>query len=73
MFILFYKLVENQLQNISLFQCDGGGEFTSAKLISHLSNCGIKQIISCPYTPQQNGIAERKHIHITELDLSMMF
>ncbi|CAN6469819.1 unnamed protein product [Victoria cruziana] len=28
--------------------------------------------MSCPYTPQQNGIAERKHRHIIETALSMM-
>ena len=29
--------------------------------------------MSCPYTPQQNGMAERKHRHIVELGLSMIF
>lgn len=34
---------------------------------------GIQQLISCPHTPQQNGLAERKHRHLTELGLSMLF
>ena len=73
-FILFQQLVENLfMSKIANFQCDGGGEFTSATFVSHLGNCGIKQLISCPYTPQQNGLAERKHRHITELGLAMMF
>lgn len=29
--------------------------------------------MSCPNTPQQNGLAERKHRHVTELDLALMF
>lgn len=29
--------------------------------------------MSCPHTPQQNGLAERKHRHVTELGLSLMF
>lgn len=29
--------------------------------------------MSCPYTPSQNGRAERKHIHITETGLAMLF
>lgn len=29
--------------------------------------------MSCPHTPQQNGVAERKHRHVTELGLSLMF
>jgi len=28
---------------------------------------------SCPYTPSQNGGAERKHRHITETGLTMLF
>lgn len=56
-----------------MFQCDGCGEFTSNNFVTHLSTHGIKQMISCPYTPQQNGIAERKHRQITELGLSMLF
>ena len=31
------------------------------------------QRIACPYTPNQNGIAERKHRHITETGLTIMF
>ena len=56
-----------------MFQCDGGGEFINNNLMSHLSSHGIKQLVSCPHTPQQNGIAERKHRHITELGMSMLF
>ena len=28
--------------------------------------------ISCPHTPQQNGLAERKHRHIVEVGLSLL-
>ena len=73
-FVAFQKLVENQFDvKIKEFQSDGGGEFTSIQMKTHLKNSGIQQRISCPYTPQQNGVAERKHRHIVELGLSMMF
>ena len=73
-FIMFQKMIENQLSTkISMFQCDGGGEFMSNKFLSHLKDCGIQQLVSCPYTPQQNGLAERKHRHLTELSLTMLF
>lgn len=73
-FIMWQSMVEKQLnQKVLEFQCDGGGEFTSKAFVTHLSNHGIKQKISCPHTPQQNGLAERKHRHITELGLSMLF
>lgn len=58
---------------IKVFQSDSGGEFTSNMMKNHLQQCGIRHQISCPYTPQQNGTAERKHKHIIELGLSMMF
>lgn len=73
-FLIFQQLVETQLQSkVSMFQCDRGGEFTSNSFINHLAKCGIKQLLSCPYTPQQNGLAERKHRHIIELGLSLLF
>ena len=73
-FKIWQTLVEKQLdKKIVMFQCDGGGEFVSNSFVAHLSSHGIKQLVSCPHTPQQNGIAERKHRHITELGLSMLF
>lgn len=70
-----YQLfVENQFGcKIKVFQSDGGTEFTNRKLQSHFRNCGIHHIMSCPNTPSQNGRAERKHRHITETGLSMLF
>lgn len=29
--------------------------------------------MSCPFTPEQNGCAERKHRHIIETDLTLLF
>ncbi|KAL1218709.1 Retrovirus-related Pol polyprotein from transposon RE1 [Cardamine amara subsp. amara] len=73
-FIGFQKQVENQFRTkIKVFQSDGGGEFTSTRFQNHLQHHGIRHLISCPSTPQQNGIAERKHRHLTELGLSMLF
>ena len=73
-FTTFQSLVQNQFStNIGIFQCDGGGEFISNQLLLHFKQCGIKQLFSCPHTPQQNGLAERKHKHIVELGLSLLF
>ena len=55
-------MVQNQFNtSIGTFQCDGGGEFVSKPFLSHLQQNGIRQLISCPHTPQQNGLSERKH------------
>ncbi|CAA7025130.1 unnamed protein product [Microthlaspi erraticum] len=56
-----------------MFQSDGGGEFISKAFLQHLQNSGIQHLVSCPHTPQQNGLVERKHRYLTELGLSMMF
>ena len=73
-FVRFIQLVENQFEcRIQQFQCDGGREFISKEFLTLLSQAGIQQRISCPHTPQQNGLSERKHRHLTELGLTMMF
>jgi hypothetical protein len=73
-FINFQSLVENQFSTkIRIFQSDRGREFISKNLHSHFTKCGIHHQFSCPYTPSQNGRAERKHRHITETSLTMLF
>lgn len=73
-FKIFQQQSENWFnQRISIFQSDGGREFVNQEFSSHLMKCGIKHYLSCPHTPEQNGLAERKHRHITELKMSMMF
>ena len=67
-FKLFQQQFENVLHNrIDIFQSNGGGEFVNKEFSAYLSQCGIKHYISCPHT------TERKHRHLTELGLSMMF
>lgn len=67
-------MIENQLgKKIKKIQSDGGGEFINNQLARHFSIHGIQHLVSCPSTPQQNGIAKRKHRHLVELGLSMLF
>ncbi|KAJ3701119.1 hypothetical protein LUZ61_004824 [Rhynchospora tenuis] len=66
----FRARVENLLTaKIQRFQCDGGTEFKP--IMSHHSDITFQ--VSCPHTPEQNGVAERKHRHIVELGLANMF
>lgn len=51
-------------------QTDGGGEFQP--LISFLTKQGPIHILTCPYTHQQNGTAERKHRHVVEIGLTLI-
>jgi hypothetical protein len=70
LFTQFKTRVENLLcQKTRTLQCDGGTEF---KPIMQMYP-EITFQVSCPYTPEQNGLAERKHRHIVELRLATMF
>lgn len=45
---------------------DNGGEFTSAALEEFFRNKGIVHQLTVPYTPQQNGVAERMNRTLLE-------
>ena len=73
-FLHFKALVENQFRvKIKTLRTDGGGEYVNNSFKSFCLNHGIHHQLSCPYTPQQNGVAERKHKHIVESGLSMLY
>jgi hypothetical protein len=69
-FAKFKLLVKNLFSTtIKTLQLDGGTEFLP--IIN--ANPQIQIHISCPYTPQQNGVVERKHRQIIELSLASIF
>ncbi|KAJ0011031.1 hypothetical protein Pint_33410 [Pistacia integerrima] len=45
----------------------GGGEYMSREFHDFLTQKGIVSQRSCPYTPQQNGVAERKNRHLLDV------
>ena len=47
-----------------------GGEFKA--FLPYLCSYGIQPHFSCPHTPQQNGVAERKYRHIAEMSLTLL-
>ncbi|GJV84094.1 ribonuclease H-like domain-containing protein [Tanacetum coccineum] len=62
---VFYNLIENQFKRkIKVFRSDNGTEFVNQSVSKLCSDKGIIHQTSCVYTPQQNGIAERKHRHL---------
>ncbi|KAM1496471.1 hypothetical protein ACFXTO_031069 [Malus domestica] len=72
-FVSFYHSVCTQFTTkIKTFQSDGGGEFISKKFQAFLTAQGVFHQLSCPYTPEQNGLAERKHRHIVETALTLL-
>ena len=75
-FATFFKFkvhAENLFScSIKQFQSDNGGEYLSRQFRDFLSKNGICHRLTCPYTSQQNGIAERKHRHVQELGLILL-
>jgi hypothetical protein len=62
-FLSFHAFVSTQFStSIKILQTDGGGEYVGRSLQTFLLEHGIVHHKSCPYTPQQNGLAERKKI-----------
>jgi len=55
-----------------IFKSDNGGEFTSNEVKEYLNNANIKHETTSPYTPFQNGIAERSNRTIFECALATM-
>ena len=72
-FKFFKAIVENQLDSkIKVLRIDNGGEFTSNAFKNFCSTHGLIHQFSCPHTPQQNGVVERKHRHIVECALTLL-
>lgn len=73
-FQYFKQLNENLLSlKIKNFQDDGAFELVKVSLRKFLDESGITVCASCPHTPQKNGVAKRKHRHITEMGNTMEF
>lgn len=60
----FIVLLKNQFsRDIRRVRTDNGGEFFNNECCELLESFGIIHESSCPYTPQQNGVIERKYRH----------
>jgi len=67
-------MVENQFKTtIKVIRSDNGLEFTNTESIIFFQSKGIHHQKSCPYTPQQNGVVERKHKYILETARALFF
>ena len=67
----FKIFVETRFQaKIKTLYSDNGGEFISLKPFLNLH--GISHYTTAPYTPQQNGVSERRHRHLVETGLTLL-
>uniref|UniRef100_A0A803MSQ1 Integrase catalytic domain-containing protein n=1 Tax=Chenopodium quinoa TaxID=63459 RepID=A0A803MSQ1_CHEQI len=69
----FKALVENQSgRHIIALRTDRGGEFVSDQFNAFCDEHGIRRDLTAPYTPEQNGVAERKNRTVVEMARSML-
>jgi hypothetical protein len=69
----FVSEVENQTgRKIKILQTDNGSEYCSTEFSDYLKSKGIIHRRSAPYTPEQNGLAERMNRTIVESARSML-
>ncbi|XP_037930811.1 uncharacterized protein LOC119665655 [Teleopsis dalmanni] len=77
------KLASNNLQykravetftgkRINALQSVNGREYVNSEFILFLRKFGIQRRLTAPYTPEQNGIAERKNRTLVEMARCMM-
>ena len=56
----YIALVKNKFnRNIQILRSDNGGEYIGNEFKNYCDENGIERQFSAPYTPEQNGVAER--------------
>lgn len=70
----FLTYVKTQFGKVvKVLRSDNGTEFVNSIYSNLFSTNGIIHQTTCAYTPQQNGVAERKHRHILEVTRAVRF
>ncbi|GJU65696.1 retrovirus-related pol polyprotein from transposon RE1 [Tanacetum coccineum] len=70
----FKKLVEVQSgSTLRILRTDNGGEYTSTEFEDFLRQQGAIHQVTVPYSPQQNGVSERKNRTVMEMARSMLY
>jgi transposase InsO family protein len=68
LFTQFLQIIKTQYNIVvRVIRSDNGGEYIFDDFRSQLNQKGILQQLTCPYTPEQNGVAKRKNRHIMSI------
>jgi transposase InsO family protein len=57
---------------VKKIRSDNGSEFKNLQVEEYLEEEGIKHEFSAPYTPQQNGVVERKNRTLIDMAMTML-
>jgi hypothetical protein len=69
----FLRRAQNEFGlRIKKIRSDNGTEFKNSKIEGFLEEEGIKHEFSSPYTPQQNGVVERKNRTLLDMARTML-
>jgi transposase InsO family protein len=69
----FLRRAQNEFGlRIKKIRSDNGTEFKNSQIEGFLEEEGIKHEFSSPYTPQQNGVVERKNITLLDMARTML-
>ena len=70
----FITMIENQFETtVKKVRTYNGLEFINIEATIFFKTKGIVHQKTCPYTPQQNGVVERKHKHLLETARALLF
>ena len=73
LFKVFKDLVENQHgRKLKILIFDNGGEYVKSDFIQYCKYASIRMQHSIPYTPQQNGVTQRKNRSLKKMETCMM-
>ncbi|XP_021811716.1 uncharacterized protein LOC110754899 [Prunus avium] len=69
----FYAMVSTQFHaRVKVFRTDNGGEYVNHTLAQFFRDQGIIHQTTTPFTPQQNGVSERKNCQLLEVARSLV-
>ncbi|XP_070007719.1 uncharacterized protein [Nicotiana sylvestris] len=72
--IHFIAFVHTQFNKIvKMVRFNNGTEFLNSVCRTVLNNLGILHQTTCAYSPQHNGVVERKHRHLLEITRALRF
>ncbi|GJY78472.1 zinc finger, CCHC-type containing protein [Tanacetum coccineum] len=69
----FRQQIEMEMRmKLRMLRTDRGGEFTSNEFTKYCKNNGIARQLTAPYSPQQNGVVERRNRTVLSTTRSFM-